>query len=71
MDVTLNGIPLRSISAIEFRAAPAPASRFLRVRCGTGRSFVLPVPREVHTARQANAWTYGLSESEYAPEVRT
>jgi hypothetical protein len=45
--------------------------RFLRVRCGTGRSFVLPVPLECETARQANAWTYGLQAHEYMPEVRT
>jgi hypothetical protein len=29
----------------------APASRFLRVRCGTGRDFVLPVPAEVEGRR--------------------
>lgn len=45
--------------------------RFLRVRCGTGRVFCLPVPREMRTALQANAWTYGLKPSEFAPEVRT
>jgi hypothetical protein len=49
----------------------APQSRFLRVRCGTGRMFVLPVPRECRTAREANAWTYGLQADEYIPEVRT
>jgi hypothetical protein len=47
------------------------AARFLRVRCGTGRSFVLSVPREMRTARQANAWTYGLEANQYQPEVRT
>lgn len=36
----------------------APGSQFLRVRCGTGRDFVLPVPREMTTALEANAWTY-------------
>ena len=49
----------------------APNSRFLRVRCGTGREFVLPVPAEMETARQANAWTYGLKPDEYKPEIRT
>jgi len=34
--------------------------RFLRVRCGTGRSFALPVPPEMQTALEANAWTYGV-----------
>jgi hypothetical protein len=45
--------------------------RFLQVRCGTGRTFVLPVPRHVKTALQANAWTWGLEDYEYKPEVRT
>lgn len=38
----------------------APASRFLKVRCGTGRTFVLSVPSEMKTALEANAWTYGI-----------
>jgi len=45
--------------------------KFLRVRCGTGRDFVLPVPPNMRTAREANAWTWGLEPSEYQPEVRT
>lgn len=45
--------------------------RFLQVRCGTGRQFSLPVPPEMQTALQANAWTYGLDAEEYKPEVRT
>lgn len=45
--------------------------RFLQVRCGTGREFVIPVPREMKTALQANAWTYGLESYEYKPEIRT
>ncbi len=45
--------------------------QFLRVQCGTGRTFALAVPPTMRTARQANAWTYGLDESDYAPEVRT
>ena len=44
---------------------------FLRVKCGTGRDFVLPVPSEMKTAREANAWTWGLGPNEYMPEVRT
>jgi hypothetical protein len=44
---------------------------YLRVRCGTGRDFVLPVPLEMSTARQANAWTWGLEPRDYNPEVRT
>jgi hypothetical protein len=45
--------------------------KYLRVQCGTGRMFALPVPPDMKTALQANAWTYGLEESEYKPEIRT
>jgi len=45
--------------------------KFLQVRCGTGRDFVLPVPRHLKTALAANAWTWGLKKREYKPEVRT
>jgi len=45
--------------------------QFLRVRCGTGRNFTLPVPPEMRTALQANAWTWGLTPHEYKPEIRT
>lgn len=34
--------------------------KFLKVICGTGREFALPVPPEMKTALEANAWTYGL-----------
>lgn len=44
---------------------------FLRVQCGTGREFAIPVPPECKTALEANAWTYGLEPYEYKPEVRT
>lgn len=45
--------------------------RFLRVLCPTGRTFCLCVPPDMKTARQANSWTWGLSPSEYNPEVQT
>jgi hypothetical protein len=45
--------------------------RFLKVRCGTSRVFCLPVPREMKSAIQANAWTYGLDPADFQPEVRT
>ena len=45
--------------------------KFLRVLCGTGREFAMPVPPEMTSALQANAWTYGLEPSEYNPEIRT
>lgn len=34
--------------------------RFLRVLCGTGRSFALPVPPDMRTALESNAWTYNI-----------
>ena len=46
--------------------------KFLRVLCGTGREFALPVPPDMKTALQSNAWTYGFSEGEFIlPEIRT
>ena len=46
--------------------------KFLRVRCGTGREFALPVPPNMKTALQAQAWGWGLSEKQFRkPEVRT
>jgi hypothetical protein len=45
--------------------------QFLRVRCGTGRTFALAVPNTCRTALEANAWTYGLSPEDYKPEIRT
>jgi hypothetical protein len=35
--------------------------RFLRVACGTGRTFAIPVGMEFRTAREANAATYGIA----------
>jgi hypothetical protein len=45
--------------------------QFLRVQCGTGRTFSLAVPPDIRSAKAANAWTYGLSPEEYEPEIRT
>ena len=47
--------------------------KFLKVTCGTGReNIVLPVPRDVKTALEANAWTYGIDDlKKFKPEVRT
>jgi hypothetical protein len=47
--------------------------RFLRVQCGTGRQFALPVPRKMETALQANAWTFGYDDHHdfTKPEIRT
>ena len=46
--------------------------KFLRVLCGTGREFALPVPPEMKTALEAQSWTWGLTPEEFKiPEVRT
>jgi hypothetical protein len=45
--------------------------RFLKVLCGTGRIFAIPVPGHVKTALEANSWTYDLDAKDYVPEVRT
>jgi hypothetical protein len=47
--------------------------QFLRVLCGTGREFAIPVPPTVKTALQANAWTWDMSPVEFGegPEIRT
>lgn len=45
--------------------------KFLKVQCGTGRTFVLPVPPEMTTALEANSWTYGIDKIEFRPEIRT
>ena len=45
--------------------------RFLRVLCGTGRTFAIPVPPNVQTALEANAWTYGIEPASLKPEIRT
>ena len=57
---------------IEVELPDIGKEKFLRVRCGTGREFALPVPPGMRSARQAQAWTWGLEEDEFLePEVRT
>ena len=46
--------------------------RFLRVRCGTRREFTIPVPPDMETALQAQAWMWGVDgKSFHPPEIRT
>lgn len=46
--------------------------QFLKVQCGTGRIFAIPVPPTVKTALEANCWTYGFSKGELKDlEIRT
>ena len=46
--------------------------RFLQVRCGTGRTFALPVPPEMTSAMEAQAWTWDMDLEDFkVPEIRT
>ena len=45
--------------------------RFVKVKCGTGRTFIIPVPPVMQTALEAVAWTYNKSPTDYKPEYRT
>jgi hypothetical protein len=56
---------------LEVELPGAGPARFLKVRCPTGRDFVLSVPLASRSARAANAWTYGLDSRHYDLEVRT
>ena len=56
---------------VEVVLPDAGPSKFLRVTCGTGREFALPVPPGMRTALEANAWTYGLEAKDFNIEVRT
>jgi len=49
----------------------AEGQQFVRVKCGTGRTFAMPVPNSCQTAAEAVALTYGLEPKDYTPEVRT
>ena len=50
----------------------APQEQFLRVQCGTGRLFAIPVPPDMETAIQAQAWLWNLDLKDFVkPEIRT
>jgi hypothetical protein len=57
---------------LEVTLPDSGVERFLHVKCGTGREFALPVPKDCgDTALAANAWTYGLTADDLKIEVRT
>lgn len=56
---------------IEVQIPDIGKERFLRVKCGTGRWFALPVPPEMKTALDANCWTYGIDKVDFKPDFRT
>ena len=45
--------------------------RFLRMYCPTGRWFAEPVPPDMNTALEANAWGWGLAPGEYKPTFQS
>lgn len=45
--------------------------RFLKARCGTGVDVVVLASNEARTAREAGAISYGCTEDEYNPVLRT
>jgi hypothetical protein len=57
---------------LEIDLPDAKGSRFLKVRCATGRDFILPVPREMKTALESNSWTFDVPQVDLKQlEVRT
>lgn len=70
--VTIDQDPNPEIGTLlEVEIPDVGTERFLQVQCGTGRFFTIPCPPYIKTALQANSWSYGLSPSEYDPEIRT
>lgn len=48
------------------------AQRYLWLQdASTPRQYVLRVPRDMQRVRQAKAWSFGISEAEYKPEIET
>lgn len=59
-------------SLVEVNIPDIGRERFLRVRCGTGRMFAIPVPPDMKTALEAQSWTWDLNAKDFEiPEVRT
>lgn len=57
---------------VEVNIPEVGKERFLKVLCGTKREFALPVPPNMETALDAQAWTWGMDTKEFViPEVRT
>ena len=45
---------------VEVNIPDVGKEKFLRVVCGTGRKFALPMPPHVKTALEGNAWSYAV-----------
>ena len=45
---------------------------FIRVKCGTGRNFAIPVPPNMKSALEAQAWMWDMKLEDFQiPEIRT
>lgn len=66
LEVTLPGVPNTGVANAENITA-----RFIRVQCGTGRTFAICVHPGCETAIEAQAWMVGLEPEDFLiPEVR-
>jgi hypothetical protein len=59
-------------SLLEVSIPDIGREKFLKVQCGTGRTFAIPVPPNMKTALEGNAWTFGLNPEQLRDlEIRT
>ena len=56
---------------LEVNIPDSGKERFIKVKCGTGRTFAIPVDPNCKTALEGNASTYGLNSNDLNIEVRT
>jgi hypothetical protein len=56
---------------VQHPAIGSGKERFLKVLCGTGRTFIIPVAPTIETALQANAASYGIPAELFKPEGRS
>ncbi len=57
-EIDVDGDPQIGV-LLEVTLPDSGLERFLRVECGTGRTFALPVPPEMKTALEAQCWMHG------------
>jgi hypothetical protein len=56
---------------IEVDIPESGKEKFLKVRCGTGRTIYLKADPDAKTALEANAASYQYRAANFKPEVRT
>jgi hypothetical protein len=68
-DEVLGGLVSAAVAIRETVGDPVVA---VLVKCpSTGRAYVLRVPPTVQTAREAVAWTFGMTVEEYQPTAQS